>query len=70
MYFFSMSASALSNFKQNLEKLHILGKLVKLRAWMKEYFSVILYSYVVFFRFSVKSIKALMRITVVEVAVH
>ena len=51
MYFFSMSASS---FKKNLEKSYILGKLVKLHAWMKEYFSVILYSYDFFFSFQRK----------------
>ena len=37
---------------------------------MKEYFSVKLYSYVIFFRFSINFIKALMRMTVMEVVVQ
>ena len=65
-----MSASALSSFKQNLEKSCILGKLVKLHARMKEYFSGILYSCVIFLRFSINSIKALIHITFMEVAVQ
>ena len=40
--FFSMPS--LPNLKQNLEKSYIIGKFMKLHAWMKGYFLVILYS--------------------------
>ena len=70
MYFFSALASALSSLKQNLEKSYIpdLCKLhawMKLHVWMKEYFSVIFYLFF-FFRFIINCIKALIRITIME----
>ena len=51
-----MSASVLSSLKQNLEKSYILGKLMKLHACMKEYFSVTIYyiHMLFFFRFSME----------------
>ena len=42
MCFFSMPS--LPNLKQNLEKSYIIGEFMKLHAWMKGYFLVILYS--------------------------